>query len=348
MSTPAVRNPIEAERMNVLQTCHGILGGTPKFLVLPLSFIQASSILAQHLPVQSGLDSTKQLQASPPTRFTGQNAGVIVLGYHRFESCPKDTLAIQPEVFKEQMKFLKDNGIAVISMKDFLSWRRGEKGIPQKSVLITIDDGYTSSYDVAWPILREFGYPVTLYLYTKYVNVGGKSLSWKQLQEMRDAGTEFGSHSVSHDNMSHPHTLRGYDYQSWLSNELGESKRTLEYHLNVPVATFAYPYGGHNINIVRAGLRKGYEAMFTVNPVPVHLSSPSGSLGRFIICSAQPSTFSNAIRAFSVRQQRTAVTPNNSYHWTHRWRNSGSKHSLMRGAIKPTPLILPLQAQLLR
>jgi peptidoglycan/xylan/chitin deacetylase (PgdA/CDA1 family) len=327
--------------MNVLQISRGILASTKKFLVLPLSFIQVGSILAQHLPVQSRLDSPQRLQASPQTRSAKQNVGVIVLGYHRFGSYPKDTLAIQPEVFREQMQFLKDNGIAVISMKDFLSWRRGEKGIPLRSALITIDDGYMSSYDVAWPILREFGYPVTLYLYTKYVNVGGKSLSWKQLQEMRDSGMEFGSHSVSHTNMLHPRTLGGYDYQSWLSNELGESKRILECHLGVPVATFAYPYGSHDINIVQAGLRNGYEAMFTVNPVPVHLSSPSGSLGRFIIYSTQPGTFRNAIRTFGGKQGTEAVPPG-AYHWTHKWGNSGGMPSASR-AINPTSLILPPQ-----
>jgi peptidoglycan/xylan/chitin deacetylase (PgdA/CDA1 family) len=334
-----MHNLVERKRMNALQTYRGIFDGTKKFLMLPLSFIQAGSIMAQQLPVQSRLNSLKQLQASP-SQSAEQNMGVIVLGYHRFESYPRDTLAIQPEVFREQMQSLKDNGITVISMKDFLSWRRGKKRLPPKSALITIDDGYASIYDVAWPILREFGYPVTLYLYTKYVNVGGKSLSWKQLQEMRDSGMEFGSHGVSHENMARPHTLVGCDYQSWISNELEESKKALECHLNVPVATFAYPYGGHNASIVQAGLRRGYEAMFTVNPIPVRLSSPSGSLGRFIISSDQPNTFRNAIRSFDGRQGTGSVPPNHYCYWEiHKRRDSGEKCPVMR-ATRPTPAFL--------
>lgn len=265
-------------------------------LVLLLFFLPSeTTTLAHRSPVQSRSSHSQQFLSHHQTK---QDIAVIVLGYHRFEPDPKDMLAIQPEVFRRQMKSLKENGITVISMKDFLAWRRGEKTIPTRSALITIDDGYRSGYDIAWPILKEFGYPFTLYLYTKYINVGGKSLSWKKLLEMRDAGLEFGSHSVSHDNMVNPRTLRGGDYQAWLTNELEASKRTLECRLNVPVATFAYPYGNHNVNIVQACLRNGYEAMFTVNPIPVRVHSPPGSLGRFIISSAQPNTFKHAISAF--------------------------------------------------
>ena len=71
---------------------------------------------------------------------------------------PKNSIGIKPTDFEAQMQALKDNGITVVSMEDFLAWRRGEKGIPQKSALISIDDGYLSGYNVAWPILKKFGY----------------------------------------------------------------------------------------------------------------------------------------------------------------------------------------------
>ncbi|HJY91566.1 MAG TPA: polysaccharide deacetylase family protein, partial [Candidatus Acidoferrum sp.] len=51
---------------------------------------------------------------------------------------------------------------------------------------------------VAWPILKEFGYPFTLFVYTQWVNTGGKSMTWAQLEEMRDAGVDLESHTVSH------------------------------------------------------------------------------------------------------------------------------------------------------
>src|SRR5438067_7058203 len=62
-----------------------------------------------------------------PTPAIDRSAKVVVLCYHRFEDNPHDSLAIAPAEFRAQMKQLKDDGIAVIPMKDFLAWRRGEK-----------------------------------------------------------------------------------------------------------------------------------------------------------------------------------------------------------------------------
>ena len=95
-----------------------------------------------------------------------------MLCYHRFEDKPKDGLATKAADFEAQMQALKDNGIIVISMEDFLAWRRGEKEIPEKAAIISIDDGYLSGYNVAWPILKKFGYPFTMFLYTDYIKGG--------------------------------------------------------------------------------------------------------------------------------------------------------------------------------
>ncbi len=59
-------------------------------------------------------------------------------------------------------------------------------------------DEWNSQYYVAWPILKEFGYPFTLFIYTQWVNTGGKAMTWNQLEEMRDAGVDIEAHTVSH------------------------------------------------------------------------------------------------------------------------------------------------------
>ena len=114
-----------------------------------------------------------------------------------------------PNDFRAQMKALKDNGISVIPMQDLLAWRKGGKAIPSKSAVITIDDEWNSQYYVAWPILKEFGYPFTLFVYTQWVNTGGKAMTWAQLEEMRDAGVDIEAHTVSHHDLRH--APRGQD-----------------------------------------------------------------------------------------------------------------------------------------
>ena len=89
---------------------------------------------------QKGGKATPAMSATPVPEPINLKSEVIVLCYHRFEDRPKDSLAIKPTDFEAQMQALKDNGITVISMEDFLAWRRGEKSIPEKAAIISIDE----------------------------------------------------------------------------------------------------------------------------------------------------------------------------------------------------------------
>src|SRR3989440_13041573 len=135
-----------------------------------------------------------------------QNAQLVILGYHRFVNAVRhpDT-EITPAAFEAQMQELKNKGIAVIPMQDFLAWRRGEKAIPPKSAIITFDDGWKSQYDVGWPIMKKFNYPVTLFIYTEGIRPGhfsgGESMSWDQLAEMRDASIDIQGHTATHQDL---------------------------------------------------------------------------------------------------------------------------------------------------
>jgi peptidoglycan/xylan/chitin deacetylase (PgdA/CDA1 family) len=239
--------------------------------------------------------ATPKLAAAPkPTPVAiDRSAKFIVLCYHRFEDRPRDSLAIAPAEFRAQMKALKDGGIAVVSMKDVLAWRRGEKNIPSKSCVITIDDGYSSGYTVAWPILKEFGYPFTMFIYTNYIGVGGKSLTWSQLEELRDSGADIESHTISHRDLRH--APRGQDYGVWLHNEVFGSKEILEQHLGIKIVAFAFPYGTHSEVVRKTASDAGYEAQFTVYGQHMGIDAPHDQLGRYAIDSAHPDVFKAAL-----------------------------------------------------
>ena len=180
-----------------------------------------------------------------------KGAKVTFLGYHKFTGAGTGTdMRIRMSEFRKQMQTLKDSGIAVISMSDFLAWRRGEKSIPQQSAIISIDDGYNSIYHLAFPVLKEFGYPFLIYIYTNYFGGGGKTLTATQIKEMIKAGAEVGSHSKSH-----PYDLRSRGgrsqeaYDKYLGEELVGSRKTLEEKLKIKgkVRTFAYPGGSYSL-----------------------------------------------------------------------------------------------------
>jgi len=236
---------------------------------------------------------------TPTPLVIDTTAQAIVLCYHRFEDKPHDSLAIKPAEFEAQMQELKDKGIVVISMDDFLAWRRGEKNIPAKSAVISIDDGYVSGYKVAWPILKKFNYPFTMYIYTDYVKggpkSGGQSMTWEEIGEMRDAGVDIASHTVSHSNLNIKKGKTPEQYQQWLDTELGESKKILETQLGIKVRTLAYPYGNHNELVRQTAMKEGYEAAFTVYGQHMHNTGDPAMIGRYAVTSTDPKIFAAAI-----------------------------------------------------
>jgi peptidoglycan/xylan/chitin deacetylase (PgdA/CDA1 family) len=245
-----------------------------------------------------------------------QNAQLVIFGYHRFvNNVRRPDTEITPQAFEAQMQELKNKGIAVIPMQDFLAWRRGEKAIPVKSAIITFDDGWKSQYEVGWPILKKFNYPVTLFIYTEGIRPGhfsgGESMSWEMLAEMRDAGVDIQGHSATHSDLRRPYDkiakkkLSPEEYEQWLDKELVGSKQMIEQKLGVKVNCFAVPYGFHNDHIRDICMKAGYEAMFTVYGQPITMHTPLNSVGRYLMEANKPKTFTDAVASIAT----TAVGP---------------------------------------
>jgi peptidoglycan/xylan/chitin deacetylase (PgdA/CDA1 family) len=212
---------------------------------------------------------------------------VSVLGYHDFsENLPETAMRIRTSKFRKQLETIRQLGITVISLEDFIAWKKGDKQIPEKSLLLTFDDGWKSVYTDAFPILREFGYPFTLYLYKNYVDGGGKALTTPMIQEMVKAGATIGSHSVSH---PYPITVKSFRkkgddaYDAHLRKEMGESKRFLESKFKVKANTYSYPGGYFTAEMLPIGKEFGYTHFFTVQPGKVKRSTPDETLTRYMI-----------------------------------------------------------------
>jgi peptidoglycan/xylan/chitin deacetylase (PgdA/CDA1 family) len=212
-----------------------------------------------------------------------KSAVVSILGYHDFRERGGSPMIIATPKFREQMKAIKESGIPVISLNDVLEWRKGKKNIPEEAIVITMDDGWEGVYTYAYPVLKEYGFPFTIYLYKKYVNIGGRSLSWEQIREMMKNGCEIGSHSVSHESLRGKKNRTEADQQLWLLGELKDSKEFLEKNLGITCTSFAYPFGIFDESTTELGYQVGYETLVTVNNQKVTWDSPMGKLGRYII-----------------------------------------------------------------
>jgi peptidoglycan/xylan/chitin deacetylase (PgdA/CDA1 family) len=293
------------------------LVGCKKSSVVAKSTSDSTQATASATPKPTGSGTPMPSVAPVITKpAVDQNAEVVIFGYHRFvNNVKRPDTEITPAAFEAQMQELKNKGIAVIPMQDFLAWRRGEKAIPPKSAILTFDDGWKSQYDVAWPILKKFNYPVTLFIYTEGIKPGhfsgGESMSWEQLAEMRDAGVDIQGHTATHSDLRKPYDkvakkhLNPQEYEEWLQKEIGGSKQMIEQKLGVKVNCFAVPYGFHNDHIRDVAMKAGYEALFTVYGQPITMQTPLSSVGRYLMEANKPKVFTDAIAAIAT----TAVGP---------------------------------------
>jgi len=243
-----------------------------------------------------------------------QTAQVLIFCYHRLvDKVRYPGTEITPAAFEAQMKELKDKGITVISMQDLLAWKRGEKNIPPHSAVVTFDDGWKSQYEVGWPIMKKFGYPFTLFIYTEGVAGGhlggGQAITWEQLADMRDSGVDIEAHSATHQDLREGHQimvldangkrskkkLTGADYEKWIQNEVVGCKELLEQRLGIKVNCFAVPFGNYNEHVKELARNAGYEAMFTVYGQPITFTSPMDSIGRYAIEANKPKVFADAV-----------------------------------------------------
>jgi peptidoglycan/xylan/chitin deacetylase (PgdA/CDA1 family) len=256
--------------------------------------------------------------ASPPKitkTVVDQTAQTIIFCYHRLvDKIRYPGTEITPAAFETEMQQLKDAGITVISMQDLLAWKRGDKNIPPRSAVITFDDGWKSQYEVAWPIMKKFGYPFTMFIYTEGVRGGslggGEAITWEQLADMRDNGVDIQAHSATHQDLREGHNimlaapggkrtrtkLTGPQYEQWVQNEVVGSKQLLEQRLGIKVNCFAVPFGSYNEHVKEIARNSGYEAMFTVYGQPITFTSPLDSLGRYAIEANKPKVFVDAVK----------------------------------------------------
>ena len=248
-----------------------------------------------------------------------QTAQVIIFCYHRLvDKIRYPGTEITPAAFEAQMKELKDRGITVIPMQDFLAWKRGEKSIPARSAIVTFDDGWKSQYEVAWPIMKKYGYPFTMFIYTEGVRGGalggGEAITWEQLADMRDNGVDIQDHSATHQDLREGHNitlagvgvkrtrtkLTGPQYEEWMKNEVVGSKQLLEQRLGIKVNCFAVPFGNYNEHVKEIARNSGYEAMFTVYGQPITFTSPMDSIGRYAIEANKPKVFEDAVKMIAT------------------------------------------------
>ncbi len=225
-----------------------------------------------------------------------RRSGLPSLMYHKVGDCPPgSTLAklwVSAADFRRQLGYLKRHAYTPLRFSDLKAAEEGAQPMPRRPVLITFDDGYANNYEVAFPILEEFGMKANIFLVYETIDHHNawhdpagepwlRMLTWEQVRRMQESGlVEFGSHTMRH---RHLPSLSPEDAR-W---EIKESRRRIEDKLGRTVFGFAYPYGAGAYDPRLRGLAReaGYRYDFGIRQgiSPLPWDPASGPLKRLFV-----------------------------------------------------------------
>lgn len=217
---------------------------------------------------------------------------IPVLMYHRIARGPeggRSRYVVEYEVFRGQLRRFAELGYTTPKLADLLARRNGAVGGDSKPLLITFDDGYLDTFELALPALREFGFSAIVFVVADF----SRRTNWwdapkhileaplmepEHIREMKRSGIEIGSHGLTHRSLP----MLSDDE---LAYELERSKASAEELLGEPVQYFAYPYGELDERVKLATIRAGYACAFASNSGPFSFHSDPFEIRRVLVAS---------------------------------------------------------------
>ena len=197
-----------------------------------------------------------------------------------------------------QMNYLRDHGYHPITMQELYDYVTKGAPLPEKPVCITFDDGYLDSYTIVYPLMKEYGFPWTLFLITDDVGKPYNRMTWDQLKEMANShAVTIASHTLSHPKL---HNLAT---RAEKEKEIVEANKALKYQLGIDNVWLAYPYGDYDDEVIDICKKAGIKMAVTTDAGRVHVGSFPYDLKRAYIGN------DISIARFSERLNKDNYTP---------------------------------------
>lgn len=200
--------------------------------------------------------------------FADGYQGIPILCYHQFTENAESSnkMVVTRAEFENQMGYLASKGYQVLSLQELGRFLKGKKELPINSVVITIDDGYKSYLEVAYPILKKFNFPSTIFVYPEFIGAG-LALKWRDVKYLSETSlVDIQSHSKTHDSLSPlPLGESDIDYLSRLKVEVEDTEKILAHRTGQTISYFAYPYGNSSLKLIQLLEKNDYELAVTVH-----------------------------------------------------------------------------------
>lgn len=181
-----------------------------------------------------------------------------ILGYHRIGVFRGDHVpTVSAEAFERQLRWLWRWRYRVVGLGEIAASCDGDRPMPRRTTVITFDDGYEETCTIAWPLLKKFGFPATVFVTPGEVGLPGFA-TWEQVRAMARDGMTVGSHTMHHSYLPLVPAAR-------LQEELHGSKLAIEERIERPIEFLSYPIGGYTTEAQRVAREAGYLAACTTN-----------------------------------------------------------------------------------
>lgn len=180
-----------------------------------------------------------------------------ILQYHHVDETTPFSTSVTPAQFQEHLDYLQNEGFQVIDLGSGLNALRAGNSLPDKAVAITFDDAYKNIYENGFPILKEKGFPFTVFINSDPILKNNKNfLTWDDMREMQRYGGVMANHTISHPYMTRKEGDETYD--NWferIKKEVRQVETLLIDRLGQSPKMLAYPYGESN-ETIRAFLKQ--------------------------------------------------------------------------------------------
>jgi peptidoglycan/xylan/chitin deacetylase (PgdA/CDA1 family) len=221
-----------------------------------------------------------------PALAEQRGCALPILVYHRFGPSAVDSMTVRTSQFEAQLKYLRDNGYHVVPLRSIVDClRKPGADLPDKAVVITVDDGHRTVYTDMLPLIRRYRVPVTAFIYTSAISNASYAMSWEQLGELIATGlVDVQSHTYWHPNFKvEKRRLGADDYHALVKTQLEKSRRVLKERLHVEVDMIAWPFGIYDDDLGREAVAEGYVAGFTIERRAVRPGDDPMALPRYLM-----------------------------------------------------------------
>ena len=206
-------------------------------------------------------------------KYYSEDMGILSLMYHRFNESKYPSTNIQMDVFKKQVQIIRKLKYNFYDPKNLEKNFHVKKN--EKKILITIDDAFSSFYEVAWPYLKQQKIPFILFVSTEAVGKHGY-MSWSQIKELEKEPTvHIGNHSHSHNYLV---DLKDDDF----INDISVANKTFIRNLGYNPIFFSYPFGEYS-NFIKEHIAKNFKFSFGQHSGVIDINKDPYELSRFPI-----------------------------------------------------------------